>query len=137
MKRFRRSCQQSYEYDDLPEDRPILSQNTESSRLAVTLTIIKKSSKMAAYAVVGASLAALVTAVIFTGGIRKNAYRALAAYKKARLTYLAWTGGRTEASEAEQRVISGKVWEDWCDALKAANAALVAPGCPMVSLVCL
>ena len=87
---------------------------------------------MSAY--LGVALAALVGAIFLTGGVRKNAFRALNAYKKARIAYLRFTGGRTESSEAERRVVSGKVWEEWCDSLKSAGAALVAPGCPMVSL---
>jgi len=78
----------------------------------------------------------LVTILISqTGGLRKNAFRVLGLYKQWRLLYLKLTGGRTEESEAERRVISGKVWEDFCESLKGAGASLVAPGCPAVSFL--
>ena len=82
----------------------------------------------------GASILALISLIFLTGGIRKNGFRALALYKQARILYLKWTGGRTEASEAEKRVISGQAWENWCESLKTAGATMVAPGCPQVSL---
>lgn len=75
-------------------------------------------------------LVVIPSAIVLTGGIRKNIFRLLGLYKRGRQIYLRLTGGRTEESELERRVISGKVWEEWCDSLKTANAALVAPGCP-------
>lgn len=79
-----------------------------------------------------ASLALVVvpSLVVLTGGLRKNLFRVLGLYKRSRQVYLRYTGNRTEESEQERRVVSGKAWEDWCDSLKSANAALVAPGCP-------
>ena len=38
--------------------------------------------------------------------------------------------GRTPADTAAQRVVSGKSWDEFCDTLKAAGAALTFPGAP-------
>lgn len=38
--------------------------------------------------------------------------------------------GKTEDDLHNQRIISGKAWEEYCDQLKAAGAALMAPGTP-------
>lgn len=38
--------------------------------------------------------------------------------------------GKTEADVHAQRITSGKAWEEFCDHLKAAGAALVYPGAP-------
>ncbi|MXX78403.1 MAG: DUF1214 domain-containing protein [Gemmatimonadales bacterium] len=38
--------------------------------------------------------------------------------------------GRTPADIAAQRVVSGKAWDEFCDTLKAAGAALTFPGAP-------
>ena len=38
--------------------------------------------------------------------------------------------GRTPADVAAQRVVSGKAWDEFCDTLKAAGAALTFPGAP-------
>ena len=38
--------------------------------------------------------------------------------------------GRTPADTAARRVVSGKSWDEFCDALKAAGAALTFPGAP-------
>ena len=38
--------------------------------------------------------------------------------------------GSSEQKETEKRVISGKAWEDYCDTLKAAGTAILAPGAP-------
>ena len=38
--------------------------------------------------------------------------------------------GKTEGDVAAQRVVSGQTWDEFCDALKAAGAALQFPGAP-------
>ena len=38
--------------------------------------------------------------------------------------------GKTLDDVAEQRVVSGKAWEEFCDSLKAAGAAMNFPGAP-------
>ena len=38
--------------------------------------------------------------------------------------------GITEDDIHNQRIVSGKAWEEFCDNLKAAGAALVYPGAP-------
>lgn len=38
--------------------------------------------------------------------------------------------GLTPKDEIERRVVSGKAWEEYCDTLKAAGAALLSSGCP-------
>jgi hypothetical protein len=38
--------------------------------------------------------------------------------------------GRTPEGVSEQRIVSGRAWEEYCDALKAAGAALAFPGAP-------
>jgi hypothetical protein len=38
--------------------------------------------------------------------------------------------GKTPADVAEARIVSGKAWEDYCNTLKAAGAALSFPGAP-------
>lgn len=38
--------------------------------------------------------------------------------------------GQTPAGIAEQRIVSGKSWEEFCDTLKAAGGAMVFPGAP-------
>lgn len=50
-------------------------------------------------------------------------------FKSIRLSWLRLTG-RTEADVHAQRITSGKAWEEFCDNLKVAGAALVYPGTP-------
>jgi len=38
--------------------------------------------------------------------------------------------GKTEDDLHNQRIVTGKAWEEYCDQLKAAGAALIAPGTP-------
>ncbi len=38
--------------------------------------------------------------------------------------------GTTEAREADRRVVSGQVWEEFCDSIKAAGATMVFQGAP-------
>lgn len=53
----------------------------------------------------------------------------LGQFKRARVAYLKLRG-QTPDTVAEQRVASGKTWEEFCDTLKAAGAAVVFPGTP-------
>ena len=39
-------------------------------------------------------------------------------------------GGKTEASVHEDRIVSGKAWEEFCDRLKLAGGVLKSPGAP-------
>ena len=39
-------------------------------------------------------------------------------------------GGKTEEDLHNQRIVTGKAWEEFCDQLKAAGAVLLAPGTP-------
>ena len=38
--------------------------------------------------------------------------------------------GQPALSPEEQRVVSGAAWDEFCDSLKAAGAAMLAPGAP-------
>ncbi|MGV9709542.1 hypothetical protein ACWDTI_02600 [Gordonia sp. NPDC003424] len=60
---------------------------------------------------------------------RTIATAALGQFKRARLAYLKFRG-QTPDTLAEQRIVSGKSWEEFCDTLKAAGAAIVFPGTP-------
>jgi hypothetical protein len=50
-------------------------------------------------------------------------------FKKVRRVWLSLSG-KTEADIHNQRVVSLKAWEDYCDGLKTAGAALLYPGAP-------
>ncbi len=50
-------------------------------------------------------------------------------FKSIRIGWLRLTG-KTEADIHAQRITSGKAWEEFCDNLKSAGAALVYPGTP-------
>ncbi|MGC4964052.1 DUF1214 domain-containing protein [Gordonia sp. DT101] len=60
---------------------------------------------------------------------RTIATAALGQFKKARVAYLRMRG-RTLESVAEQRVVDGTSWNEFCDTLKSAGAAIVFPGAP-------
>ena len=61
--------------------------------------------------------------------MRKLAIGLLALFRRASLLTLKLRG-KTPADAAEQRVVSGKAWDEYCDTLKAAGAALNYPGAP-------
>ena len=61
--------------------------------------------------------------------MRKFAIRLLAVFRRASLLW--WKlRGKTADGVAEQRVTSGESWNEFCDTLKAAGAALQFPGTP-------
>ena len=53
----------------------------------------------------------------------------LRVFKKVRLWWLGLRG-KTEADVYAQRVVTGQTWEDFCENLKTAGAALLYPGAP-------
>ena len=61
--------------------------------------------------------------------MRKALIGALDGVRRAQNLWLRLRG-RTPADIAEQRVVSGASWEEFCDTLKAAGAALRFPGAP-------
>ncbi len=63
------------------------------------------------------------------GTMRKLAVALLAMFRRASLLLLKLRG-KTPADVAEQRVVSGRAWDEFCDTLKAAGAALNFPGAP-------
>lgn len=69
---------------------------------------------------------ATLTQVEFMG---KFVFKFFALLKWFRLSWLRLTG-KTEADVHAQRIVSGKAWNEFCDHLKTAGAALVYPGAP-------
>ncbi len=59
----------------------------------------------------------------------KLAVRLLSIFRKTSLFY--WkVRGKTEDDLTTQRVVSGQSWDEFCDTLKSAGAALSFPGAP-------
>ncbi|MDE2773357.1 MAG: DUF1214 domain-containing protein [Gemmatimonadota bacterium] len=61
--------------------------------------------------------------------MRKLVVRLLALFRRVALLMLRLRG-RTPTDAAAERVVSGKTWDEFCDTLKAAGAALNFPGAP-------
>ena len=61
--------------------------------------------------------------------MRKLIFGLLALIRRVSLLVLKLRG-KTPADVAEQRVVSGQAWDEFCDTLKAAGAALNFPGAP-------
>ena len=61
--------------------------------------------------------------------MRKLIFGLLALIRRVSLLVLKLRG-KTPADVAEQRVVSGQAWDEFCDTLKAAGAALNYPGAP-------
>ncbi|HVL00135.1 MAG TPA: hypothetical protein VM553_09995, partial [Dongiaceae bacterium] len=61
--------------------------------------------------------------------MRKVLIKILAAFRRLSLWWLQLRG-KTEQDVAAERVVSGKAWDEFCDTLKAAGAALNFPGAP-------
>ncbi|MCA9578162.1 MAG: DUF1214 domain-containing protein [Sandaracinaceae bacterium] len=61
--------------------------------------------------------------------MRKMLFRLMGGYRRASLFALKLRG-HDERSLAEERVVTGKVWDDFCDDLRAAGATLAFPGAP-------
>lgn len=61
--------------------------------------------------------------------IRNIIFSLLAAYRRFRLAWLKlW--GKTPEDVHEERIVTGRAWDEFCDNLKAAGAALVFNGAP-------
>ncbi|MCX4240703.1 DUF1214 domain-containing protein [Paraliomyxa miuraensis] len=65
--------------------------------------------------------------------MRKGMFAALDAYRRA-TQWWAERWGPSPDDEAEAEVVSGRAWEEFCDALKAAGASLSFPGTPRTVL---
>ena len=61
--------------------------------------------------------------------MRKVLIRLLAGFRRLSLWWLQLRG-KTEQDVAAQRIVSGQSWDEFCDTLKAAGAALNFPGAP-------
>ncbi len=61
--------------------------------------------------------------------MRKLAFALLASLRRISLLFRK-IRGKSEADAATERVVGGKSWDEFCDALKAAGAALQFPGAP-------
>ena len=61
--------------------------------------------------------------------MRRLAIRLLGLFRRISLL-IRKMRGKTLDDVAEQRVVSGKAWEEFCDSLKAAGAAMNFPGAP-------
>jgi len=61
---------------------------------------------------------------------RRLVVKALDCYRRVN-RFRMWLRGTSATSETERRVVSGQAWADFCDTLKAAGAAMNAPGTPM------
>ena len=61
--------------------------------------------------------------------MRKILIKILAGFRRLSLWWMKLRG-KTPASVAEQRVVSGEAWDEFCDTLKAAGASLTFPGAP-------
>lgn len=72
-----------------------------------------------------------MTAIVYkAGGVKGALLQLLHFYRRINLILLS-IRGETPDSVSEKRVVSGTAWDEYCDALKAAGAALVSGGCPV------
>ena len=61
--------------------------------------------------------------------MRKLAIKLLGLFRSLSLLWMKLRG-QTPASVAEQRIVSGQAWDEFCDTLKAAGATMTFPGTP-------